>query len=68
MFFPIAFYGVLPDATILALITTQAGLKTIYEIIALPLTVRVVRFLKQREDLDTYDYEVSYKWWKIFDF
>lgn len=68
VFFPIAFYGVLPDATILALITTQAGLKTIYEIIALPLTVRVVRFLKQRENLDTYDYEVSYKWWKIFDF
>lgn len=68
IFFPIAFYGVLPNSTIVALIFTQAGLKTLYEILVLPVTIRVVRFLKKREDLDVYDYRVSYKWWKIFDF
>lgn len=68
VFFPIAFYGVLPNGTLLALICTQAGLKTVYEIIALPVTVRIVEKLKQKENLDTFDYQVSYKWWKIFDF
>lgn len=68
VFFPLAFYGVLPDMTLLVLIGTQAGLKTLYEIVALPVTVRVVKWLKRRERMDVYDYEVSYKWWRIFDF
>ena len=68
VFFPIAFYGVLPNTTLLALICTQAGMKTAYEIVVLPVTVRVVRYLKRKEELDVYDYEVSYKWWRIFDF
>lgn len=67
-FFPIAFYGVLPNTTLVALICTQAGMKTAYEIVVLPLTVRVVRYLKRKEELDVYDYKVSYKWWRIFDF
>lgn len=58
----------LPNETLLALICTQAGLKTLYEIIALPVTVRVVKVLKKKENLDVYDYKVSYKWWRIFDF
>ena len=65
---PIAFYGVLPNTTLGALICTQAGMKTAYEIVVLPLTVRVVRYLKRKEELDVYDYKVSYKWWRIFDF
>lgn len=68
VFFPLAFYGVLPDATIFALICTQAGMKTLYEIIVLPVTVRIVGWLKRHEQMDTYDYNVSYKWWKVFDF
>lgn len=68
VFFPIAFYGVLPNTTLVALICTQAGMKTAYEIVMLPLTVRVVRYLKRKEELDVYDYKVSYKWWRIFDF
>ena len=68
VFFPIAYYGVLPNTTLVALICTQAGMKTAYEIVVLPLTVRVVRYLKRKEELDVYDYKVSYKWWRIFDF
>lgn len=68
VFFPIAFYGELPNTTLIALICTQAGMKTAYEIVVLPLTVRVVRYLKRKEELDVYDYKVSYKWWRIFDF
>ena len=68
MFFPIALWGILPTSTIVALVLAQAGLKTLYEIIALPVTIRVVRVLKRREELDVYDYNVSYRWWRIFDF
>ena len=68
VFFPVAFFGVLPNEVILSLIVAQAGLKTLYEILVLPVTVRLVKFLKQKEQMDVYDYEVSYKWWKIFDF
>ena len=68
VFFPLAFYGVLPNSTLLVLICTQAGMKTAYEVLVLPLTVRVVRYLKRKEELDVYDYKVSYKWWRVFDF
>ena len=44
----------------------QVVLKTVYEIIALPLTIRVVRYLKQHEGEDAYDEGISYNVWKIF--
>lgn len=68
IFFPIAFGGVLPNRVIVSLILAQAGLKTLYEVIALPVTVRLVKWLKRHEQLDTFDYGVSYKWWRILDF
>ena len=83
IFFPIAFWGligvkelagmmavlgILPLSTIVALIWTQAIVKTIYEIIILPVTIRVVKYIKKKEDLDTYDNNISYKWWRIDQF
>ena len=67
IFFPLAFWSVLPTKTLLALIIAQVCLKTLYELIALPVTIRVVAKLKRSENLDVYDYNVNYKWWKIFD-
>lgn len=46
IFFPIAFGGVLPWDTVVTLILTQTLLKTVYEIIVLPLTLWVVRILR----------------------
>lgn len=69
IFFPIAFAGVLPWEAILSLIVTQALLKTAYEILILPLTLRAVRSLKRIEGGEvTDDSIVSYKWWKINEF
>lgn len=68
VFFPIAFLGALPIDLIIHLIITQACLKTAYEIIALPVTIRVVKWLKKHENTDVYDKEISYKWWRVFDF
>ena len=41
IFFPIAFAGMLPLATIVTLVWTQVMLKTLYEIVALPITTIV---------------------------
>ena len=38
-----------------------------YEIVALPITVRVVRFLKRHEGEDARDEGISYSVWRIFD-
>lgn len=65
IFFPIAFGGILDFDVILSLILTQTLLKTLYEIIILPVTLVVVRRLKRAENIDTVDHNISYKWWKI---
>lgn len=49
IFFPIAFGGIVPWPTVLAMILTQTLLKTVYEIIILPVTIRVVKALKNAE-------------------
>lgn len=66
IFFPLAFGGVLRWDEIAALILTQTVLKTIYEILILPVTMRVVKFLRDHEGGDVTDQPgISYKWWKI---
>ncbi len=68
IFFPTAFAGVFPWSTIISLIITQAIIKTVYEIIILPVTVRVVKALKKIEGgKEVIDRNISYKWWKIYD-
>lgn len=49
IFFPIAFLGTLPLSTIATLIATQTLLKTLYEIIILPVTLLVVKRLRRIE-------------------
>ncbi len=63
IFFPLAFAGTLPWSVIVSLIVSQTFLKTFYEILILPLTVRTVRWLKRLEGLDTFDHGVRYTWW-----
>ncbi|MDE6823457.1 MAG: queuosine precursor transporter [Duncaniella sp.] len=66
IFFPIAFGGILAWSEIGTLIITQTLLKTAYEIIILPVTLRAVRFLRDHEGGDVTDApDMSYKWWKI---
>ena len=55
IFFPVAFAGEFPTATIISLIVTQTLLKTLYEIAVLPITIRVVRRLKRAEELNPID-------------
>lgn len=67
IFFPLALGGVVPWRVMPLLMLNQVVLKTAYEIVALPLTVRVVRFLKRHEGEDARDEGISYSIWRIFD-
>lgn len=60
IFFPIAFGGLIaiPDLTRMMLL--QIILKTLYEVIVLPLTIRVVKYIKRVEESDVYDNNISY--------
>ncbi len=55
IFFPVAFAGNLPWSVIVSLIITQTCVKTVYEVIALPVTIRAVRRLKNLEHSDVFD-------------
>ena len=65
IFYPLAFAGVLPWSAIFGLIATQVTVKTLYEVIILPVTTAVARKLKKVEGLDTYDYDISYNPFKL---
>ena len=60
IFISVSFAGLYRIDALLVMIATQALIKTIYEIIVLPLTVWVVKTVKKTEGIDTYDYSVSY--------
>lgn len=66
IFFPIAFWG-LGAEDMVRLMLTQIVLKTLYEVIILPVTNVVVRRLKRFEGEDTFDEHISYNPFKIFD-
>ena len=66
IFFPIAFWG-LGAGEMLSLMATQVVLKTLYEVIILPVTSLVVRKLKAFERIDTFDENISYNPFRILD-
>lgn len=66
LFFPLAFYGVIPLAELPVLMLWQVVLKTAYEVIVLPVTIQVVAWVKRHEGVDIYDNDVNYSILKIF--
>lgn len=65
IFFPIAFGGVIAWPELLIMMSIQVVLKSLYEVIILPVTIRVVRIVKRMDGSDVYDEGISYKFWKI---
>jgi uncharacterized integral membrane protein (TIGR00697 family) len=55
IFYFAAFYGRMPQTHLIVIMFTQYALKSGWEIIAAPLTYRVVSFLKKAENEDYYD-------------
>lgn len=66
VFFPLALSGVVPAGEMMSLIISQVVLKTLYEIVVLPITVRVVKKVKEHDGTDVYDEGISYNIWKVF--
>ncbi|MTK52689.1 queuosine precursor transporter [Paludibacter sp.] len=65
IFIFIAFCGILTTYQLVMMMITQALLKTLYEIIILPITQRVVVYIKKKEQTDVFDTDVSYSIWKV---
>lgn len=68
IFFPVAFGGLIGFREMLGLMIVQIVAKTGYEILVLPITVRVVRYIKRREGTDAFDQGISYNVLRIGDF
>lgn len=61
IFFPVALGGIVPKENLLIMMLSQVAMKTLYEIVILPITFRVVTWLKRTEGLDVYDHDLQYK-------
>jgi hypothetical protein len=67
LFISIAFAGIFPIKAIGIMIITQAMLKTVYEIIILPITSITVVKIKKLEDTNIFDNNISYNPFRIRD-
>jgi queuosine precursor transporter len=67
LFYPLAFYdsGIMPNELVITLVFSQFIAKTLVEIAFLPLTYRVVAFLKRAENEDHYDRNTNFNPFKI---
>lgn len=55
LFVSIAFYGIVSGGILILAIIFSYAFKVAYEIIATPITYKIVKFLKKTEGIDTYD-------------
>lgn len=67
IFFPIVFIGVMPFGGIVNIMLTQVVVKTLYEVVILPVTTVFVKSLKKKEGEDVYDRGISYNPFKVRD-
>ena len=67
LFYPLAFYnsGIMPNELVITLAYTQFVTKTLVEIAFLPVTYRIVAFLKRAENEDYYDRDTDFNPFKI---
>ena len=66
IFFPLAFYGIIPTAELPKLMLAQVVLKTAYEVVVLPVTIHVVKIVKRHEGEDVYDKNINYGILNVF--
>ena len=65
IFFPLALGGVIPWEEMPSLMISQVTLKTLYEIVVLPITIRVVEFTKKHDHEDVFDHDINYNIFNI---
>ena len=67
IFFPVAFGGVIAWKELLIMMGIQIVLKSMYEVIILPVTIRVVKAIKKIDGSDVYDTDISNNVLKVKD-
>lgn len=67
IFFPVAFGGVIAWKELLIMMGIQIVLKSMYEVIILPVTIRVVKAIRKIDGSDVYDTNISYNVLKVKD-
>jgi uncharacterized integral membrane protein (TIGR00697 family) len=65
IFFPLAFGGLMPASELAKMMLMQVSAKTLYEIIVLPLTNIIVKYIKRSEQTSVYDENISYNIFKV---
>lgn len=60
VFVTIAFFGLYDVHVLLVMVLSNYVFKLVIEIVCTPITYKVIGFVKEKEQLDTYDYQVSY--------
>jgi len=60
IFYGIALYGILPNQLLLQSVLLGWTIKTLVEVVMLPVTYPIVRFLKTVEGVDYYDYKTDF--------
>lgn len=67
LFYPLAFYnsGIMPNELVITLAYTQFMVKTLVEVAFLPITYRIVAFLKRAENEDYYDRDTDFNPFKV---
>jgi len=60
IFYPIAFYGFWPNDLLITVMITNYVLKVSWEVIATPVTYKVIGFLKRKEHEDYYDKDTNF--------
>ena len=61
IFVTVSFWGTMENATLLQMIFFQYLFKVCYEIIFTPVTYAIVNWIKRKEEMDTFDYNVKYR-------
>ena len=65
IFITISFWGTMDNSTVLSMILFQYLFKVCYEIVFTPVTYAVVKWIKNEEGIDTYDYNIKYHILKV---
>ncbi|HED06950.1 MAG TPA: VUT family protein [Ignavibacteria bacterium] len=60
IFYPLAFYGFWPNDLLITVMLTNYVLKVSWEVVATPVTYKVVGFLKRKEQEDYYDKDTNF--------
>jgi uncharacterized integral membrane protein (TIGR00697 family) len=60
LFYPLAFYGIWSNEMLLSVMLANYVIKVSWEVLATPLTYRIVAFLKKKENEDYYDRDTNF--------